>query len=752
MNENSMDSLSMNGLMPFEETDDEFLEHMQAPAVAPEDNNIAASLEEDELSEISAQCMKDFQEDLDSRTEWEDMHAKWLELYFQRDKPTVPAWDNSSEECMPILAEAVNQFQSRAYKAFFPSRYFIDAVPVGKPSTEARLRADRIAKHMSFQLSVLDRTYKPNKNQMFMAVGLHGSDFTKTYYSRIKQRTVIERVRAMDLIVPYGVGPRRLEEIERKTQIKWMTVNETRVLEHNGWFLEEGVPYENHGEDVIQSTADEAEGLIKDGANFSRDGQCCILEQHRLLDLDEDGIGEPYIVWIDRQSKRVLRIQIRYEVDETGLPVDNKEPIEYFTHYQFLPNPDGFYGLGFGHLLGHNNKAVNKLLRMFIDANELSTIGNMGGLVSENLGLPGDEFDVSIGRFDKIPRSVEDIRKHVFQFEFPGPSAQTLPMMEILTNAAQRLGANSDVLAGQPDKVYQPQAMLAMIEQGLQLFSSVQEFLGVSMEDELQKIFRLNAKYLVESQYFQFGSEQIEVTPEDYRDDFLVMPVFDPKYSTRSQKLAKAQASYEFIMSNPLTAQNPQSIYLVSKEVLEALDTENIDAVLPPPQAPQVARIDDQNLENAYYMMPPDKRPLFDVFPDQDHIRHIERIDQFIAYLDGASPMDVPNVPGGDPQISRLVSGLSNEQKEELVANLLRHRSLHMAYMFGQLNGVMDQYGQPTSNQGGPAGAGGMAAPSGNDGTLEQLIGELQSMGPMEDMPAGAGEVPAGSGSNLGSI
>lgn len=735
-----MEMTSMSGLQDSEPVGEANFPYSEP--VSPEENNIAASLEDDELNKIADTCLKDFNDDLESRTDWEDMHAKWLELYYQRDRSQTPPWDGASEECAPILAEAVNQFQSRTYRAFFPNRYFIDAIPVGRPTKQARERAERIGKHMSFQLSVMDRTYKPNKSQMFLAVALHGSDFTKTYYSPIRRRNVIERVRAMDLVVPYGVGPRRLEEIERKTQVKWMTLNQTRILERDGWFLDEGEPYNDSEGSQIQDVADDAEGVTRSNSYDGLDGQCCILEQHRLLDLDDDGIGEPYIVWVDRQSKKVLRIQIRYEVDKSGLPLDNKEPIEMFTHYQFLPNPDGFYGLGFGHLLGHSNKAVNKLLRMFIDANELSTVGNMGGLVSESLGLPGDEFDISLGRFDKLPRSVEDIRKHVFQWQFPQPSQQTLQMIQEITTASQRLSANTDILSGQPDKVYQPHAMLAMIEQGLQLFSSVQEFLGVSMEDELQKIYRLNAKHLDENPYFQFGDEQIEVTKEDYMDDFRVMPIFDPKYATRSQKLAKAQAEYDFVTQNPLMGQNPTALYLASRGVLEALDTENIDAILPEPNVPQPARIDDQNLENAYFMMPPVKRPLFEVFPDQDHIAHIQKIDQFIAYLDGASPLDIPNVPGGDPQVSRLLVSMSNEQKQELIANLLSHRAQHAAFMFGQLNGVMDEQGNPIES--GQPGARGMAQPSSDQGALEQLIGSIQSMGGAGNMPAGRDALPSG--------
>lgn len=722
----------------------------EIPPKPPEEVNLAKELDDNELSEISQKCIQDFDSDLDSRADWEEMNAKYLDIYFQRDVPQTPPWDNSSEESIPILAEAIGQFQSRSYKAFFPNRYFIDCIPVGRSSTNARERAERIARHMSFQLGVLDRTYKPNKNQMFMAAGLAGSDFTKTYWSPVRRQVIIERVRAQDLVVPYGVGPRRLEEIERKTQIKWCSVNETKILEKAGWYIAAGTPYTGYGEpDQMQLSADDAEGLKKSAAWQQNDTQCCILEQHTLLDLDDDGIAEPYIVWLDRQSKKILRIQIRYEVDETGLPKDNKEPIEYFTHYQFLPNPNGFYGLGFGFLLAKLNMAINKLARMFIDANELSVIGNLTYLISEQLGLPGDSFELSLGRGIKIPRSVQDIRSHFTKLQFEPPSQQTLAMIEQLRDAAGRLSSSTDILSGQPDKVYQPEAMLAMIEQGLQLFSSVQEFLGVSMEDELQKVFRLNAKYLQEDANFVFGDDQITVTKEDYQDDFRVVPIFDPKYATRSQKLAKAQAQYQFAIQNPLMAQDPEAIYLTSKSVLEALDTENIDAVLKKPAPPpQPARIDDQNLENAYFLMPPDHRALFDVFADQDHVRHIKSIDQFIAFIDASSPLEVPNIPGGDTGVSKLISMMSEEQKKELIANLLRHRSLHLAYMYGQLNGVMDQNGQPITNGNDRAGsAGGMGdAPSDDAGLAEIMSGLSAALGASDMQTGGAGQTPGPSG------
>jgi hypothetical protein len=709
-------------LLDGEEVPQQEMVTQEQSALPLEETNIAEDLDEEELQEIASKVIENYDNDLESRSEWENKHAEWLKLYYQSDKAENPPWDGASDDAIPVLTEAVNQFQSRSYKAFFPNRNFVAAIPIGQSNPDARERAERIAEHINFQLGILDRTYKRNKNQMFMAVALHGSDFTKTYFDHLKRRTVIERVRASDLIVPYHVGPKSLEELERKTHRKFSSVNDTKILKKLGYFLNEAVEYTGEDDGVIQDTVDQEQG-VSGNELPENTGDALILEQHCILDLDDDGIAEPYIVWVCKQSKKVLRIQVRYEVDDTGAPLKDKEPIEYFTHYQFIPNPDGFYGFGFGHLLAKINYALNKLIRMFIDAGELSTTGNLTYLISEALGIEGDDFDLVLGQGVKIPRSVDDIRKHFMKLDFEGPNPAIQAAISYLQEISQRVSASSDILAGQPDKVYQPTALLSMLEQGLQLYSSVQEFLGVSMEDELQKVYRLNAKYLQNEEYFVAGDKQITVSREDYTDDFRIVPIFDPKYSTRSQKLAKAQATYEFVMSNPMTAQNQSSIYIASKMYLEALDAENIDEMLPEPQVPETVRIDDQNLENSYFIMPPEKRPLFDVFPDQDHIRHIQTIDKFIAYLDGSSPMQVPNIVGGDPSISRLVSSMSDEQKKEIVANLLRHRSIHLAYMYGQLNGVMDAQGNPI----GEAPPGEMAVEPNDDAGLAEIVQSLQA-------------------------
>lgn len=648
--------------------------------------NIAEDLSEKELNQIGQQVFNDFKEDWESRSEWESKHEKYLKVYYQIDKSSNSPWENSSQESIPILTQSCNQFQSRSYKAFFPTRNFVSAIPIGKPTSYSTERAERIGKHMSFQLAVVDRKYKVNKNEMFLAVALHGSDFTKTYYDPIKRAPVIERVSVNDLVVPYGYGARTIDEIERKTQVIYMSENKANTLYSKGWFMEKPKATSNDDfRSLITEVEDEVEGIEESSAD--KNNMVIILEQHCLLDLDEDedGIEEPYIVWVDAATKKVLRIQIRYEIDEEGNPTNDKIPIEYFTHYQFLPNPNGFYGLGFGLLLANINAAINKIARQNIDANELSTIGSMSGVMDSRLDIDGDDFDISLGRFKKVNSQGRSIRDNIFQFSFPGMQPTSFTMMQYLVETARQLASVSDVLSGQPDKVYQPLAMLTMVEQGLQLFSSIQEFLGYSMEEELQKVYNINRKYLHEEAFYIENDESIAVTGEDYMEDFRVIPIFDPKYSTREQKVAKAQAEYEFIINNPLSSQDSLSLYNASRRFLEAIDTNDIDKILPKPEeTPPPENFQDPEIENGYWLMPQGQRVLFDVYENQNHTEHIQSHHQFLVYLNNKFDEETSLIIGKENvnQLEKDEFAMILEDRKIIATEVMAHIKKHQGYQY----------------------------------------------------------------------
>lgn len=595
----------------------------------PEYTNLAAKMDADELEKIAAEIMENFEEDWQSSTEWRTRHAEWIEIYYQKDRPRHPPWEGSATESIPILVEACNQFHSRAFTALFPNRNIIKAIPVGYLKEPYEDRSERVGKHMSWQLMVQDRNYKKDKDKLLLSCALHGSFFTKTFFDPRRARNVIQNVRAEDLIVPYGYGPRNLEDIDRKTHVIWRSVNDTKILARDGYLIKPAEVWQEQDPSVTQVAQDKSVGA---GQPEMEGYQAKLLEHHCLLDLDDDGIAEPYIVTLDAQTRKVLRIAIRWDVDRQGQPVNNKYPVEYFTHYEFLPNPDGFYGLGMGHLVAEINKAVNRLLRSQEDAATLANVGNSSGFVSQAAGMAKGAIEMVLGKFMTL--TSDDLNKHVKQLQFPGPSQAAFVIMEMLMKRADRLATTTEMLTGQAEKVMQPTTALALIDQALQIYSATLDRLISAWGDELAKIYRLNGLYLEEEQYFAFMGaggtlERMAIAREDYQPDLMVLPLADPKMSVDQKRITKAQAEYEFATNNPLIINSPPHYYAASRNFLEAIGTENVDEILPQPQQEEPQRVDDPRQENFGALLPMPDVP--QVFPDQNHLEHLKEHEQFMA-------------------------------------------------------------------------------------------------------------------------
>ena len=548
--------------------------------------------------ELAREVIEEYRKNRDSRKTWEDLHSKWVKLYYQLDKPSNPPWPGSSDESVPILTEACNQYHTRMYQGMFANRRLVTARPAGRVSPADTQRAERVSLHMTWQLTVLDQNYKREKDRLLLSLPVHGCMFTKTFRDPYLNRNVVRNVRAVDLMMPYGIGPRSIEDIPAKTEVIWTTLNDTLLLEKAEYFSGHGTPT-NMVQDWINSVDLEIEGAtgveeIQGVGDLIR--PVLLFESHRLMDLDGDGIAEPYIVVVDVESEKTLRIAIRWETDEAGNPnpapwYDAKRPIEYYTAYHFLENPDGLLGLGLGHMLGELNKACNRLLREGIDAGCLATVGNHSGFMSNAISGPqGEEVEMALGKFKKINASTDDIRKAIFQFQFPGPNPSMFQFLQLLLSRSDRLGLNTEAVTGQLERTLQPTTILALLEQSNQGFGSVNQRVVSSWGDELRKIYRLNWLHMNPAEYFSvldISGDMIgqEVAREDYKPDMQIEPSADPMMASDKERLQKAQMEYQLLSVHPLVMADPtgMSLYNVTRDMLIAMRSNNIESKLPNP-------------------------------------------------------------------------------------------------------------------------------------------------------------------------
>jgi hypothetical protein len=549
----------------------------------PELVNLARYLPEKTLQEIGDQVRDEYDVDEKTREEWLDMQAEWVELYNGGMKSINPPWEGASEDHVPCLTEGVIQFHARAFKAFFASKQFVSCVPTARATREDLERADRIAKYMSWQLGVKDKHFRRNKDRLLKALPLFGSYMTKTYRDNVNSRVVVENVSPLDLVVNYSNVGVDIEDLDRKTQVIELPRRLCKFYasEKAGKYFTH-IPEESTGgaTNVAKEAAREAMG-IQPSQELTNKGPAVILEQHRWLDLDEDGVEEPYIVWIDKSTGKVLRVAIRWSWD-SWVQTNFKKPLEYYTHYVYLENPDGFYGIGQGGTVGPLNIAIDKLLRQIVNAGTLQN--TRPGFASGQAGLPSGTIPIQPGKITKLNASGK-INDYLMFLDHPGPSEALFKIVQMLVTRADRLNMVTEMLTGQYEKVWQTGATNSLIDQGLQVFSAVQTRVWYSLGDELQKIFRLNGIYMSDAEYFAFHDgqtiQQMEVWKGDFQDDLQVSPTYDPRESNEQEKLKKSQMEYQICTTNPLIAQNPQALAEATRRILEALGSPDVEELLP---------------------------------------------------------------------------------------------------------------------------------------------------------------------------
>jgi chaperonin GroES len=602
--------------------------------ISAENKNLAKGMDEHDLNKIAQHVTESYREDLDSRSSWIEKIARWRKLYFQEDSPINPPWPGASEESIPILTEAVNQFRSRATRVMFPGGNVVAAIPTANVTSDDIERAERVSKHMSWQITVQDLNYKKNMKRLASLVALDGSFFRKIYRDPRTKRNIAYNVPARFLVVPYGDGPRDIEDLNRKTEIIHISTNKTRKMAETGYLLKPAENWRRDSiEDDVKDAIDEAVGLDQP-TNTDISGMSVLMEWHGFLDLKDldgkkDGVEKPYIVVIDAETEEVLRIAQRWEEDD-----EEFEPIEYYEHYYFLENPDGFYGLGFGFMLEQLNSAINRMLRQSINAATLKN--SAGGFVDEALGVQGGEIRFTMGQFKKVAANGRDLREGILALNqyFPGADNGIVTLMTSMIEHAKRLAMTTDALSGQVTKVMQPTTILALIEQGLQQFTAAQENIIDSWSGERRKWVRLNSVYLNEEEYFAVLDDkglpqQEKVYREDYKQDLQVIPVADPTLATSQQRIAKGQALLQALSAGIQLGipYNQREILEHFRRYYEAYEFSDINKLLPVPDDDEIQE-NDPLKENFYLLLPGGKIPK--VYWGQDHAQHFKEHLDFL--------------------------------------------------------------------------------------------------------------------------
>lgn len=534
-----------------------------------EETNILDNLKDEQKEEISSQVSDGFEYDLATRKEWEKNLDDWTKLALQvREEKSWP-WQNASNVKYPLLSVASMQFNARAYPSLIPATGdIVKCSVIGEDPQQIKLnQARRVSKFMSYQLLHEMECWEEDMDKMLIMLPIVGTVFKKTYYDNVKKKNVSELILPKNLVVDYWA--KSLSSAERVSEI--ILLNRRQIKERQMSKIYSDVEL-GDPPTIINETQ-------HNGVKLDETSPYQIIEQHTYYDLDGDGYAEPYIVTFERSSKKLLRMTARFDEDTMYLNDEGKlakiEPIQYYTKFSFIPNPDGgFYDIGFGVLLGPLNESVNTLINQLIDS---GTINNLqGGFIGKGLKLKMGDSAWQPGEWKTVQTAADDIKKQILPLPTKEPSAVLFQLMGTLITSGKELASVADIFVGKmPGQNTPATTTMATIEQGMKVFTAVYKRIYRALTEEYKKIFDLNRMYLDMSKYQTVLDGT--VTVDDFsRETYDVCPNADPSTPTQTEKLMKAQALLELM---PLGILDPLA---VGMRVMEAQEQPNVEQLLHP--------------------------------------------------------------------------------------------------------------------------------------------------------------------------
>jgi len=548
-----------------------------------ESTNIADTLSKDKLTEIGMKAKAGFEQDLESREDWEKAMEEWIKLAKQVTETKSYPWSNASNVKYPLLSTAAMQFAARAYPSLVPSdRKVVKGRAIGKdPTGQKSKTAEAVSTYMSYQLMEEMDGWEEDMDKLLIMLPIVGTMFKKTYWDSVKKVNCSKLVLPKNLVVDYWT--KSLRDAERISEI--IELSPRKVKERQLAKLWRDVDLGQPPSPMDASAP----------ASIDSTTPYTFIEQHCFLELDDDEYEEPYIVTFHRESGEVMRIVARFDTDTMTLNDDGDiiaiDPIHYYTKFGFVPNPDGsFYDIGFGVLLGPINESVNTLINQLIDSGHLHSL--QSGFLGKGLRLRMGETRFAPGEWKTVNAMGTDLKQQILPLPTKEPAKVLFELMGSLITSGKELASVAEIFVGKmPGQNTPATTTMATIEQGMKVFTAVYKRIYRALDEEFAKLYRLNSIYLDPQTYVDVVD--MEVGPDDFNlKNNNIYPGADPTAVSQTERLLKAQGLMELLPSGVLdpvavvkrvleAQEQPQWEQLMIKQVAET-------GQLPPKQDPKL--------------------------------------------------------------------------------------------------------------------------------------------------------------------
>lgn len=610
------------------------------------DANLAEFMDDGALSALGEDLVGDFDKDTGDRRDWIQTYVDGIKLLGLKYEDRTEPWQGACGVFHPMLTESVVRFQSESMMETFPAMGPVKTQIVGAIDVLREEAAARVREDMNYQLTEVMTEYRSEHEKMLWSLPLAGSAFKKVYYDPSKGRQVATFIPAEDIVVPYGAS--NIEDSERVTHVMRKTENELKKLQHAGFYMDVEL-----GEPVVELDDVEKQKAEENGMSAIQDDRYRLLEMHVMLDLEgfkdkedgeETGIALPYVVTLEKGSRKILAIRRNWYEDD---PLKLKR--QHFVHYQYIPG-FGFYGYGLIHLIGGYAKSATMLIRQLVDAGTLSNLP--GGLKSRGLRIKGDDTPIQPGEFRDVDVPSGSIRDNILPLPYKEPSQVLFSLFNQIVSEGRAFASSGDMNVSDMGTNAPVGTTLALLERTLKVMSAVQARLHYAMKQEFKLLKVIIADYTPAEYAYEPEEGNRAVKKADY-DMVDVIPVSDPNAATMAQKVVQYQAVLQLAQSAPQLYNLP----LLHRQMIEVLGVKNANKLVPveDDQVPTDPVQENQNLLTG--------KPV-KAFMEQNHQAHL----------------GVHMAAMQDPKIMQIVG--QNPQAQMIQSAMMAHINEHVAFEY----------------------------------------------------------------------
>jgi len=639
----------------FEVTDDggvivDFSENVEMEAseeISEWYGNLADTMEEGELDDIAQNVIDNYEADKDSRSEWESMFERGFDLLGLKLEQGSEPFEGACTAVHPLLIESAVKFQSKASNELFPSKGPVKAQILGKTTAEKELQANRVENFMNYQLTEQMPEYFDEFERMLFHLPLIGSAFKKLYYDATIKRPKSEFIPIDQFYVSYYATD--LSNADRYTHVIYRSPVELNKDIRAGIYND--VDLIEPSSNPTTSFSEKMDTIIGLSPAYDHDPQYVLLEQHCYMDIEDDE-SLPYIVTVEKESRKVLSIRRNYKQNDV-----NKEKISHFVHYRFVPG-FGFYGLGLIHFLGNLTMSATAAMRSLIDAGQFANLP--GGFKAKGVRVVGDNEPISPGEFKEVEATGMDLSKAIVPLPYKEPSSVLFQMLNFVTTAGQKFADSTEQVISDAASYGPVGTTMALLEASSKFFSAVHKRLHKSQKDEFRILARIDYDYLPNEYPYDVPFESRSIFKNDFDGRIDIVPVSDPNIPSNAHRIMLSNMVLQMAQQSPPGMFNME---VLNRTILNATNMPNVDEIIPP-------KIKPQPLDPVSDIMAATKGLPISAFPGQNHDAHIQ---VKMAYL-----QDPAN--GGNPIMQRI--------SPVLQANIQEHSV--MKYQ-EQMNGVAQQ-------------------------------------------------------------